>query len=151
MDDEGGLVAEIKSLQPDVILSDYSLPEFTGFEVLGIAQTLCPDVPLIFVTGTIGEEIAAETVLNGASGLVLKSNLKKLPEVVNRAFEKEGRWYSKRAKFASERINKRIQTNIQALNRIQGFLDSKKGAMDKEARDEAKNAIETLMRISEKF
>jgi CheY-like chemotaxis protein len=46
----------------DLILSDYSLPSFDGFSALTIAKEKCPDTPFIFVTGTLGEVIAVETI-----------------------------------------------------------------------------------------
>ena len=107
---------------PDIVLSDYSLPEINGIEALTIVREEYPDIPFVFVTGTIGEEIAAETILNGASGLVLKSNLNKLPEVIQSILDERGKWYSKRLEWVSRRIHKRIQKNIEALDRIQDFL-----------------------------
>jgi signal transduction histidine kinase len=70
---------------PDVILSDYSLPSFDGYTALAIAQKKLPDVPFIFVTGTLGEEVAIETLKNGATDYVLKLRLSRLGPAVHRA------------------------------------------------------------------
>src|SRR4051812_45939042 len=70
---------------PDVILSDYALPSFDGYTALSIAQKKCPDVPFIFVTGTMGEEVAIETLKNGATDYVLKLRLARLAPAVTRA------------------------------------------------------------------
>ena len=70
---------------PDVILSDYALPSFDGYTALSIAQKMHPDVPFIFVTGTMGEEVAIETLKNGATDYVLKHRLARLVPAVHRA------------------------------------------------------------------
>src|ERR1700686_4404506 len=56
----------------DLILSDYSLPAFDGLAALGIAAKKCPDTPFIFVTGTLGEATAVESLKSGATDYVLK-------------------------------------------------------------------------------
>lgn len=83
---------------PDVILSDYALPSFDGYSALSIAQKKCPDVPFIFVTGTMGEEVAIETLKNGATDYVLKVRLARLAPAVHRALrETKERTERKRA------------------------------------------------------
>lgn len=149
VDDEGGFTSEIRTFIPHLILADYALPSFNGFEALSIAQQECPEVPFIFVTGTVGEEIAAETVLNGASGLVLKSNLQKLPEAINKAFDEKGIWYSNRARFANRRITSRIEANIKTLERIQNFLNRKHSVLDPDMQAEVKAAIDDLRNFRE--
>ena len=75
----------LRTNPPDVILSDYALPAFDGHAALSIAQKECPDVPFIFVTGTMGEEVAIETLKNGATDYVLKVRLTRLASAVERA------------------------------------------------------------------
>ncbi len=75
---------------PDVILSDYALPTFDGYAALAIAQKNCPEVPFIFVTGTMGEEVAIETLKNGATDYVLKLRLSRLAPAVLRALREAG-------------------------------------------------------------
>src|SRR5579872_525327 len=70
---------------PDVILSDYALPSFDGYTALSLAQKRHPDIPFIFVTGTMGEEVAIETLKNGATDYVLKLRLTRLAPAVHRA------------------------------------------------------------------
>src|SRR5436309_1390967 len=76
---------ELEKSPPDVILSDYALPSFDGLTALAIAREKCPDVPFIFVTGTMGEEVAIETLKNGATDYVLKTRLSRLVPSVHRA------------------------------------------------------------------
>lgn len=70
---------------PNLILSDYTLPAFDGLTALRIAQSMVPDVPFIFVTGTMGEEVAIETLKIGATDYVLKTRLNRLVPAVQRA------------------------------------------------------------------
>ena len=70
---------------PDLILSDYSLPTFDGLEALRFVQFMAPTTPFIFVTGTMGEEVAIETLKIGATDYVLKKHLARLGPSVRRA------------------------------------------------------------------
>ena len=70
---------------PDLVLSDFSLPAFDGLAALALAGERLPDVPFIFVSGSIGEERAIRAVRGGAYDYVLKDNLARLPMVVQRA------------------------------------------------------------------
>src|SRR5256714_15167625 len=78
-------LAEIQQRPPALILSDYSLPGFNGHDALALAQEKCPETPFIFVTGTMGEEVAIETLKSGATDYVLKTRLSRLIPAVNRA------------------------------------------------------------------
>ncbi|MBW4496028.1 MAG: response regulator [Oscillatoria princeps RMCB-10] len=69
----------------DLILSDYSLPNFDGISALEIARRVCPEVPFIFVSGALGEELAIETLKQGATDYVLKHRLERLVPSVMRA------------------------------------------------------------------
>ncbi|HZP61580.1 MAG TPA: response regulator [Opitutaceae bacterium] len=77
--------SQLAQQPPDLILSDYSLPAFDGLAALRIAQAMMPDVPFIFVTGTMGEEVAIETLKIGATDYVLKTRLARLGPSVQRA------------------------------------------------------------------
>jgi PAS domain S-box-containing protein len=82
---EQAFVVELTEHPPDVILSDHGLPAFDGFAALAIAKRRLPEVPFIFVTGSLGEETAIETFKGGASDYVLKSRLANLAPAVLRA------------------------------------------------------------------
>jgi PAS domain S-box-containing protein len=69
----------------DLILADYSLPSFDGISALKLAMKTCPDVPFIFVSGTLGEEVAIEALKIGATDYVLKTRLSRLVPSVVRA------------------------------------------------------------------
>ncbi|MEJ2153824.1 MAG: PAS domain S-box protein [Desulfobacteraceae bacterium] len=69
----------------DIILADFKLPMYDGMSALMLAKELRPDVPFIFVSGTMGEEAAIEGLIQGATDYVLKHNLSRLPSAVERA------------------------------------------------------------------
>src|SRR2546429_7714747 len=69
----------------DLILSDFTLPSFDGLSALKIAREKCPGVPFIFVSGTIGEEAAIDSLKEGAVDYVLKDRWSRLPAAVRRA------------------------------------------------------------------
>ena len=69
----------------DLILSDFTLPGYDGAEALALARSRRPEVPYIFVSGTIGEERAVESLKSGAVDYILKSNLSRLPSAIHAA------------------------------------------------------------------
>src|SRR5450759_5193325 len=71
----------------DLILSDFSLPAFDGRSALEIARVKYPAIPLIFVSGTLGEERAIDSLKNGATDYVLKERLSRLVPAVHRAMQ----------------------------------------------------------------
>ncbi len=83
--DRDGFVTALAREAPDLVLSDYSLPQFDGFAALAIVRESQPQLPFIFVSGVLGEEIAIESLRRGATDYVLKQRLARLPAVVSRA------------------------------------------------------------------
>src|ERR1051325_958782 len=77
--------AELEMGAFDLILSDYSLPRFDGLTALAMARNQHPEKPVIFVSGTMGEEAAVESLKRGATDYVLKHQLARLPAAVKRA------------------------------------------------------------------
>lgn len=69
----------------DVILSDHTMPGFDGREALSLARTRRPEIPFLFVSGTIGEDAAIEALKHGATDYVLKHRLMRLIPAVDRA------------------------------------------------------------------
>ena len=69
----------------DLIISDYSLPSFDGQSALSLARELSPETPFIFFSGTIGEEIAVESLKNGATDYVLKQRPDRLTSSIRNA------------------------------------------------------------------
>ena len=75
----------LESQSFDLILADCKLPDFSGLRALEIAHALKPETPFVFVSGTIGEETAIESLRNGATDYVLKDRLSRLVPAVRRA------------------------------------------------------------------
>jgi PAS domain S-box-containing protein len=77
-------IASLEACGFDMILADLSLPSFDGLSALQLAVERCPDVPFIFVSGTLGEDVAIEAVKTGATDYVLKERLSRIVSSVHR-------------------------------------------------------------------
>src|SRR3977135_2472564 len=84
-DTEEGFVSALREFSPDVILSDFSMPGFDGMAALALVREFAPDVPFVFVSGTIGEEYAIRALKSGAADSVGKPTPARLPAAVERA------------------------------------------------------------------
>jgi signal transduction histidine kinase len=80
-------VAALERGDIDLILSDFTLPTFDGLTALQVAHDRWPDIPLIFVSGTLGEERAVDSLKSGATDYVLKGHLTRLVPAVRRAMQ----------------------------------------------------------------
>ena len=85
--DKRAFLQALDDSTPDLVLSDYSLPGFDGLSALALARQRFPDIPVIIVSGAIGEEVAIETLKSGATDYVLKERLGRLGQVVRRALK----------------------------------------------------------------
>jgi diguanylate cyclase (GGDEF)-like protein len=85
VEDEPQLRAVLSSFVPDVVLCDFSFPNFDGIEANRIVHDAYPDCPLIFISGTISEERTAIALQCGAVDYVMKATLVRLPVAVERA------------------------------------------------------------------
>jgi PAS domain S-box-containing protein len=97
---------------PDLIISDFSMPGFDGLSALTIAQKRYPDIPFIFLSGTIGEEVAIEALRNGATDYVLKDRSIRLVPAIERAIA-EAREHAKRREV--ERALHQSQAHFQQI------------------------------------
>jgi PAS domain S-box-containing protein len=103
--------------RPDIILSDYNLPDFDGLDALKIVHELCPDVPLVEVTGALGDEAAVGLVRAGAADYVLKDRLARLPFAVRHALDEAG---ERRARQQSERELRLSEAKYRSLVETSG-------------------------------
>jgi len=87
VDTRVAFVEQLAAFRPDVILSDYHLPGFSGQEALKIAQEHYPQIPFIFWSGVLGDEAAVELIKQGATDYVLKDRPARLPIVILRALD----------------------------------------------------------------
>ncbi len=95
----------------DLILADYLLPNFNGIQALQMAKAICPDIPFLLVSGTIGEQAAIESLRSGATDYVLKHWPERLvPAIIRAAQEAEERGKRKRAETELIRREKYFRT-----------------------------------------
>lgn len=114
----------------NLILVDYTLPSFDGITALEIAREKCPEIPFIFVTGTLGEEIAIETLKKGATDYVLKQNLSRLVPAVLRALQESAeRAERKRAEEAVLEAKRDWENIFQAIGSPTVILDTEHNVM----------------------
>ncbi|MCC8358981.1 response regulator [Salinimicrobium sediminilitoris] len=111
---------KLNSFIPDVVISDYNLPTCTGFEILQLVHEKNPALPFIFLTGTMhNEELAANTILAGASGFILKKHMNNLEEKLEPLLKKVVFKLSER-----EGVRERLRNNKIAVNQIYDYLDN---------------------------
>jgi signal transduction histidine kinase len=111
VEDRESFLDSLSHFSPDIILSDYSLPAFDGGTAFEVAVEKVPDVPFVFVTGAVGEEFAVELLKNGATDIVLKDRLSRLPLCVKRALEEaEERSTRRKAEEELRRAHQRLIT-----------------------------------------
>ena len=114
-------VSALEDRQLDLILADYSLPSFDGVSALKLTSGSRPDLPFIFVSGTLGEEVAIEALKIGATDYVLKTKLSRLLPSVQRALrESEGRAERRKAEQALRRSEAYL-TEAQRLSHTGSF------------------------------
>ena len=77
--------AALAEFKPDILLADYKLPDFDGLSAITFAHKKYPDLPIIVVTGVLGDETAVELIKAGAKDYVLKDRMARLPSAVEKA------------------------------------------------------------------
>ncbi|MDX1761948.1 MAG: response regulator [Christiangramia sp.] len=104
---------------PDVVLSDYNLPTCTGLDVMHLVKDYDENIAFIFITGTINdEELAANTILSGASGYILKKHMNNLSEKLEPLLKKVVI-----NMVARDELRERIRNNKITVNQIYDYLD----------------------------
>ncbi len=80
-------INELEKNKPDIILADLNMPSFDGFQALEICRYKYPDVPFIFVSGMMGEDVAIDALKRGATDYVLKRHISKIVPSVRNALK----------------------------------------------------------------
>ncbi|WP_409565041.1 response regulator [Methylobacterium sp. J-090] len=97
----------------DLILADYVLPTFDGISALGIARAQCPEIPFVFCSGTLGEDVAVEALKNGATDYITKQRLDRMPRTIIRALaEARARADRHAAEAALQAVNETLEIRI---------------------------------------
>jgi len=137
-----GFEEELTHHPPNIILSDYWLPTFDGSSALEVAKQLVPEVPFIFVTGVLGEEIVIEMLEKGATDYVLKTRLLRLAQSVNRALRETEQMNENQ--IAQERL-RRTNAQLRALTgHLQFVREQERTRIAREVHDELGQALTGL-------
>lgn len=128
---------------PDIVLSDYNLPNCTGLDILEMVKEHDESMEFIFITGTINdEELAANTILNGASGFILKKHMNNLGEKLKPLLKKVVINMVSR-----DELRERIRNNKITVNQIYNYLD-KINSDNAEQRENIKQIKEAINRFN---
>jgi diguanylate cyclase len=90
VDTAEALRRELDEAEWDIVIADYTMPGFSGTKALALVRAEHPDLPFIFVSGTIGEDTAVAAMKTGAHDYIMKGNLKRLPPAVARELREAG-------------------------------------------------------------
>ena len=108
-------ISQLHATDFQVILADFKLPSFDGLQAQLLAAEMQPATPFIFVSGTLGEEIATERLKAGATDYVLKQRMVRLPAAVRRALaEREEQDQRRRAEEEILRLNAELEARVVA-------------------------------------
>ncbi len=120
---EEGFVRELQAFSPDLILSDYDLPQYNGALALAEARRWLPDTPFILVTGAVSEDRAIEILTQGAKDYVLKTRLQqRLVPAVRRAL----------AEAEEQRARKQAEAELREAHRtLERQVEERTAALQK--------------------
>jgi signal transduction histidine kinase len=111
VEDEADFVLALRNFKPTIVLSDLSLPGFSGQRALELLRQHDEDLPFIFVSATLGEEAAVEALRNGATDYILKQNPVRLASAVRRAL----------SEAAAKRASRRTEAELIRAQRFESL------------------------------
>ena len=132
----------------DIVLADFAIPGFDGISAQHLARERHPDVPFVFVSGTMGEEVAIERLKAGATDYVLKQRLQRLPSAVRRALDEAQHRRQRRAaedevRLLNAELEQRVVVRTEQLASANRQLQVREGQLE-----EAKAFLEELIAAS---
>jgi signal transduction histidine kinase len=116
---QADFVTQLHAHRPDVVLADYSLPHWSGMEALDVLVQEGLDVPLILVSGRLGEETAVECIKLGATDYVLKRGLARLPVAIRRAVQEHQQ--RERRRQAEEELAHKVEELARSNRELEQF------------------------------
>jgi len=129
---------QLRAHHPDVVLADYNLPQWKGIDALDVLRREGLDIPLILVSGALGDITAVECIKQGATDYVLKDGLARLPEAIRRALRERD----------LVRLHRQAEED---LARKVAELADQKFALDQHAIVAATDVQGTITYVNEKF
>ena len=115
-DNKADYILQLQDHKIDIILSDYNLPDYSGNGALLFAKDNYPNVPFVFVSGTIGEDAAIESMLHGATDYVLKNKIGRLVPAIQRSIKD---WQEHKARMVAEQeLEKKSRALEQSPNSV---------------------------------
>jgi PAS domain S-box-containing protein len=119
VDTETALVQAVREFNPDVILTDHALPQFSAHDTLRVVRRDAPETPVIVVTGSLDDETAADYIKAGAADYVLRTNLGRLPSAVSRALDlRRAREQEVRSQALLRQSEERYRTLLEGVHDV---------------------------------
>ncbi|MDJ0832300.1 MAG: diguanylate cyclase, partial [Gammaproteobacteria bacterium] len=84
VDDEGGLLSALEQKSWDIVITDHNMPQFSSDHSIKSIKNSGKDIPVIIVSGSIGEEVAVDAMKSGAHDYIMKDNLRRLVPAIER-------------------------------------------------------------------
>ena len=128
----------LDAFDPDIILSDHSLPGFDSLSALQIARSKKPEISFILVTGSISEEFAVTCIKSGADDYILKSNLTRLPSAIKASLEK-------RSLETENILIKKLNAQIEEKNAELKYLNNEKDRFVGMVSHDLQNHVSAMM------
>lgn len=164
VDRRDSYLTELATREPDLIISDYALPSFSGMDALALARERYPLVPFVILTGSINEEVAVECMKAGADDYVLKENIPRLGAAVqtalrNGTLRREKAVAEEKLRLALaekdtllKEIHHRVKNNLQVVSGLLAMqAQHNEDPRFQEAVGESQNRILAMARIHEKL
>jgi signal transduction histidine kinase len=120
VDTRDEFIQALEDFDPDVILSDHSLPQFNSIEALEICKARKLFAPFILVTGAVSEEFAVNCLKRGADDYVLKTNLSRLPQAIIQALRKH--WAERNRLVQEDALRKQNEELIKINKEMDAFV-----------------------------